>query len=188
MKQLKLLVSLTVALAWSAIGQNASGTGGISGVITDATGSAIPGALVVVENQAKGIRRELTTTEGGIFATPSLVPASGYSVTITKGGFTTYRAENVNVQVGETVTLTPTLQISSAATRVDVTSEGARHQYQQNRSFPSCRLAADPGSADQRSACRQFCVADTWGHQRPGVRTSDLPRESRRQHIPYRRD
>ncbi len=123
MKRLKLLVCLTVAFAWSAIAQNASGTGGISGVITDASGSAIPGASVTVENNAKSIRRSLTTTENGIFAAPSLVPASGYSVTITRDGFTTYKAENITVQVGETVNLAPQLQISSAATKVDVTSE-----------------------------------------------------------------
>jgi len=88
MKRLKLLVKLTMTLTCSAIAQNASGTGGISGIITDASGSVIPAARVVVENQAKGIRREVTTTDGGIFSAPSLVPASGYSVTITREGFT----------------------------------------------------------------------------------------------------
>ena len=90
-------------------------------MVTDVTGAVIPDAQVVVENAAKGIRRQVRTTESGVFATPSLVPASGYSVTVTKSGFASYQSADINVQVGETVGLKPELQISASATQVEVT-------------------------------------------------------------------
>ncbi|MBV8550697.1 MAG: TonB-dependent receptor [Acidobacteriaceae bacterium] len=102
--------------------QNASGTGGISGIVTDASGAVVPGARVSVDNAAKGIHRELSTTDAGIFAAPSLVPASGYSAKVTRDGFSAYEATNITVQVGETVSLTPRLQISSSTTKVEVTA------------------------------------------------------------------
>ena len=121
MQTFRRLLCLLAAVSLSLPAQNASGTGGISGVVTDATGSAVPGAHVLVENESKGIRRELTTTDSGIFAAPSLVPASGYAVTVSKDGFASYASKNISVQVGETVGLKPQLQVSSSSTRVEVT-------------------------------------------------------------------
>jgi hypothetical protein len=107
----------------SSLAQNTAGTGSISGVVTDASGAAVPGATIVVENQSKGIRRELTTTEGGVFNAPSLVPAPGYTVTISKQGFANFQAKDITLNVGETVNLTPRLNVGGSATRVEVTSE-----------------------------------------------------------------
>jgi hypothetical protein len=103
--------------------QNTAGTSSISGIVVDATGSAVPGATVLVENESKGIRRELTTTEGGVFNAPSLVPAAGYSVRITKAGFAEFDARNIDLQVGQTVSLSPKLDVSSSSIKVEVTAE-----------------------------------------------------------------
>jgi len=100
-----------------------SGFGAISGVVQDATGAVIANAKVVVENAEKGIRRELNTTSAGVFNAPALVPAFGYQVTISAPGFSPYEAKNITVAVGETVTLSPVLTVSSAATEVLVTAE-----------------------------------------------------------------
>ena len=107
----------------SLLAQNAAGTGGITGVVTDASGSAVPGAHVAVENESTGLRREMTTTGDGVFSAPSLVPAPGYKVTITQPGFASYEANNIRVEVGETVTLAPKLQVASATTQVEVVAE-----------------------------------------------------------------
>ncbi len=117
------LVCLLAVSAVCSLAQNASGTGGISGVVTDASGAVIQGASVVVQNESKGIRRDLTTTAAGVFDAPSLVPAPGYTVTVTRPGFQAYEATNISVQVGETVTLSPRLQVSTSTTKVEVTAE-----------------------------------------------------------------
>src|SRR5689334_22816475 len=105
------------------VAQNTAGTASISGVVTDATGATVPGAKVAVDNQSKGIHREISTTEGGVFDAAALVPASGYAVTITKEGFSTYQVKDINLTVGQTLNLAPKLDISSASTKVEVTSE-----------------------------------------------------------------
>lgn len=117
------MVCLLAALCCTLFGQNTAGTGSISGTVTDASGGAVAGATVIVENESKGIRRELTTTDGGVFSAPSLVPAAGYTVTITQPGFANYQLKNINLNVGQTVNLTPSLQVASSATQVEVTSE-----------------------------------------------------------------
>ncbi|MDQ2776302.1 MAG: TonB-dependent receptor [Acidobacteriota bacterium] len=103
--------------------QNTAGTASISGTVIDPSGSAVPGASVVVENPSKGIRRELSTTDSGVFNVPALVPAPGYTVNITKPGFARYEVKDVALTVGSTVNLNASLSVSSSATQVEVTSE-----------------------------------------------------------------
>jgi hypothetical protein len=120
-----LLVSL-LATALTLFGQNTPGTGSISGLVTDAAGAAVPNANMIVENPSNGVRRELTTREGGVFnAPPSLTPAVGYRVTISAKGFATYQVNEIPLTVGQIVTLAPKLEVSSASTRVDVSAETA---------------------------------------------------------------
>ncbi|MFL6466174.1 MAG: carboxypeptidase regulatory-like domain-containing protein [Bryobacteraceae bacterium] len=114
---------LLAALCCAVLGQNTAGTGRITGVITDPTGSAVPGAIVLVENQSKGIRRELKTTDGGLFSAPSLVPAAGYQVSVNAPGFAPYQVTNISVAVGQNVSLTPKLSVNTSTTTVEVTTE-----------------------------------------------------------------
>ena len=117
------LVCLLLAACTLAFSQNTAGTGSISGTVIDATGAAVPGARVIVANESKGIRREMETTEGGLFNAPALIPAEGYSIAISKAGFTEYLTKDVALQVGQTINLTPTLTLGSASTKVEVTSD-----------------------------------------------------------------
>ena len=117
------VVCLLAAVCCALLAQNIAGTGSISGVITDPTGAAVPGASVLVENQSKGIRRELKTTDDGLFSAPSLVPAAGYQVTVNSSGFAPYQATNISVAVGQNVNLTPKLAVNSSTTTVEVTTE-----------------------------------------------------------------
>jgi outer membrane receptor protein involved in Fe transport len=104
-------------------GQAAAGLGAVSGTVRDASGASVPGATVVVSNDAKGIKRGVTTTDAGVFAVPALVPASGYSVKVTKQGFNDYEVKDFDVAVGQTVDFRVGLQVGGATTKVDVTAE-----------------------------------------------------------------
>ena len=106
--------------ATSAFAQAVAGLGGLSGIVRDAAGGVIPGAQVLVRNEAKGIRRAYTTTDNGLFNFPALTPASGYSLSATARGFAVYESNNIEVLVGQTVNLNVTLDIVAAATRVEV--------------------------------------------------------------------
>ena len=89
----------------------------------DASGSAVPGATVLVTNDAKGIRRSLETNGSGLFTAPALVPASDYRVTVTKPGFANYEAKNITLQVGQNFDLNVTLGVATAATEVNVSAD-----------------------------------------------------------------
>ena len=84
---------LVIVLVWVgifggyALGQSGAGLGSISGVVMDASKAAVPDAMVVVANESKGIRRVLETNTQGVFTAAALIPAEGYSVTVTKQGF-----------------------------------------------------------------------------------------------------
>ncbi len=121
--RLSRLATLFLFTASGLMAQSSAGFGAISGVVTDATGSVVPNAKVVVDNPAKAVHRELTSNGAGAFSAPNLVPAAGYEVTISLPGFTTVNFKNVTVNVGETVALTPSLTVSSSATQVEVTAE-----------------------------------------------------------------
>src|SRR5215475_9867453 len=84
-------------------GQGSAGLGAVSGSVRDASSAAVPGATVVVSNEAKGIKRTVTTTEAGVFAVPALVPSAGYSIKVTKEGFTEYEVKDFDITVGQTV-------------------------------------------------------------------------------------
>ena len=113
---------LLFALAASIMqAQNTAGFGSISGVVQDPTGAVVPGAKVVVENPSKGIRRELVSNSAGQFNAPNLVPASGYQVSITSTGFASYQAKDITIEVGNTVTINPSLRVN-ASESVDVST------------------------------------------------------------------
>ena len=74
-------------------GQAAAGLGAVSGTVRDASGATVPGATVVVSNDAKGVKRSVATTDAGVFAVPALVPSAGYSIKVTKQGFADYEVK-----------------------------------------------------------------------------------------------
>jgi hypothetical protein len=121
-KVLALSICALVFVA-GAFAQATAGLGSVSGTVRDATGAVIPGATVVVANDGKGIKRTMNSTESGVFAAPSLAPSSGYSITVTKQGFALYEVKDFEILVGQNVDFKVALQVGSATTKVDVTSE-----------------------------------------------------------------
>ena len=61
------LTILVLMMAPAAFSQNA-GFGGISGVVTDASGAVVSGAQVKIDNDAKAYHRTFTTTSAGAFS------------------------------------------------------------------------------------------------------------------------
>jgi outer membrane receptor protein involved in Fe transport len=118
----RILLGLTLLLLCGvfAFAQSVAGLGAISGTVRDASGAAVPNAQVVVANESKGIRRSLTTTEAGVFTAPSLVPATGYSVTVNSQGFNAYEAKDIQVLVGQNVNLEVELGVAGTTTQVQV--------------------------------------------------------------------
>ena len=119
MKKLIAISVFALACCGGAFAQVA-GMGAISGTVRDASGAVVPDAQVIVSNESKGIKRTINTTEAGVFAAPSLVPAPGYSLMVTKQGFSNYEIKDLQVQVGQNVDLAILLTVAGSATQVQV--------------------------------------------------------------------
>ena len=100
--------------------QVTAGLASISGEVNDQSGANVPDAMVVVANESKGVRLTLTTSGGGLFNAPSLVPASGYTVTVDKSGFAEYQVKDITLLVGQNLNLTVPLTVASANQSVEV--------------------------------------------------------------------
>src|SRR5947209_6082156 len=123
MRKLFVLTVCTFVFSAALFGQAAAGLGAVTGTVRDASGASVPGATVVVANDLKGIRRTVTTTDAGVFSVPALVPSTGYSLKVTKQGFSDFEVKNFDVTVGQTVDFRVGLQVGAASSKVDVTAE-----------------------------------------------------------------
>jgi len=72
--------------------------GRITGLVTDQSGAAVPGATVTVENVNTGIKSTVKTNATGVYIVGSLIPGK-YTVKVDMTGFSGFTQENVNVEV-----------------------------------------------------------------------------------------
>ena len=123
-KKMKKILTLCVLLSLGALNMFAqAGLSAITGSVHDASGSVVPAAKVVIANESKGIRREIDTTNAGVFNAPALVPADGYSIEVSKPGFSKSTTKDISLTVGQTLDIPVSLSIATAAVAVNVTAE-----------------------------------------------------------------
>lgn len=96
-------------------------TGTVIGTVQDATGAAVPGATVQIQNIAKGVNYQTTTNESGNYTQADVQPGP-YTVTITKTGFQKYVQQNVAVTVGQSARVDATMQVGTETQEVTVSS------------------------------------------------------------------
>jgi outer membrane receptor protein involved in Fe transport len=77
-----------------------SATGGIRGIVTDATGATLPNATVIAKNLATGVELKTTTTGEGAYSTPRILPGI-YTVVVEASGFKKSEVTNIEVSVGK---------------------------------------------------------------------------------------
>lgn len=116
-----LCVLTTCAVLQVTAAAQSPGTGGaISGVIVDSAEGRVTEASVEVVNESKGIRREATSNGAGLFTFTSLPPGDGYSVKISKPGFSIHQTTQIEILIGQNVQLNVKLELSPAQTFTDV--------------------------------------------------------------------
>lgn len=112
-----LLLLIAASSTWA---QSAAGVAAISGAVRDASGAAVPNAKVVISSDARGEIRTLNSNAAGVFAAPALIPGPGYKVTITASGFAVWELKDIDLRVGQDLSLTANLAIAQSATQVEV--------------------------------------------------------------------
>src|ERR1700674_1381093 len=71
----------------------------VTGLVTDPTGAAVPGATVTVTSAATGAKLSATTSDRGEYAVPAL-PGGAYKISVSQAGFNTQTVDGVALNVG----------------------------------------------------------------------------------------
>ena len=122
----KLIVSLLVCLGAvllcaSMAPAQSSGTGAISGIVTDPQGRAVPNATVTATSLETNQERTATTGSGGDFKFSLLSPGN-YRLKFSAAGFKTGEVSSVNVNVTETQSVNQSLEVGAITQTVTVES------------------------------------------------------------------
>jgi outer membrane receptor protein involved in Fe transport len=113
------VIGVWLVLGLAARGSAQSATGSIEGAIVDQTGAAMPGVTVTAVETATGVTRTTVTDDAGVFRLP-LLPVGLYDVTAELAGFQLRRMPEVQVTIGQTVTLNVQMAVSGVAETVHV--------------------------------------------------------------------
>jgi hypothetical protein len=116
-------------------------TGELSGTVVDETGGVLPGATVVLTNEASGTKRNTVTNTEGFFSF-SAVPAAVYTVSIEMQGFSTVEYKNVELRGGDARTLR-TVNMKVAAVAAVVTVSGVESMTPITSGEKSATLTAE---------------------------------------------
>jgi len=115
---LLMLVSL-FACASSGWGQAQITSGTVQGNVFDETGASVADATIETRNLDTNFTETNATNADGHFAFLSLTPGR-YWLTISKRGFATVLQENVNLTVGQVISIPVTMKISSVIQQIVV--------------------------------------------------------------------
>src|SRR5579875_3286583 len=104
-------------LPLSLLGQTVSGR--ITGVITDPSGNAVPGARVTLTNLGTGAKRSSASGSAGVYIIESILPGR-YSLQVQKEGFKTYVVSGILLQVNESRTVNVQLSLGTVTQSVEI--------------------------------------------------------------------
>lgn len=107
-------------------------TGSILGQIGDATGAALPGASITVENKSTGASFSAVSGSAGQYEIPSL-HTGVYKITAALNGFSSAVADNITVSVGGRQHIDLTLQVGQTATTVQVSDVALQLQTESSQ-------------------------------------------------------
>lgn len=115
-----LFALLALVLAWPAAAQDFRGS--ITGRVNDQSGGALPGVTVTATNVATNVPTATTTNAEGSFTILYLTPGR-YVVSAELSGFKKLNRENIEVRVGDRLTLDLNLEVGGMEEVVSVTAE-----------------------------------------------------------------
>src|SRR2546426_2938774 len=107
-------------LAWS----QSSYTAAVRGVITDASGGALPGAKVSVVEAERNVTHTATSDEAGRYSMTALPPGR-YTLTVEAQGFKKYTKSAFSLVVQQQATFDISLSVGELTTVVEVEGESS---------------------------------------------------------------
>jgi hypothetical protein len=113
-------MALCLVFAPTGFGQTQITTGTVQGDVLDERGGSVPGASIEVKNLDTNFIKTETTDAEGHYALLNLTPGR-YTITFSKTGFTTVVLQNINVTIGQALSIPVTFKVSSVAQQIVVT-------------------------------------------------------------------
>jgi len=130
-RYLVVLLSLLL-LACELVAQTADAT--MSGYVTDASGSGVPDAKVILKNPSTGVIRTTQTNGTGFYLFTYVLPAQAYELSVEAPGFQRQVHPDIRVEVAQSVRTDFPLQVGQAQQEITVTS-GAQMVQTDNASL-----------------------------------------------------
>ncbi len=109
-----------LACAPSGFPQSQTTTGTVQGDVVDERGGSVAGATAEARNLDTNFTQTEKTNSDGHFAFLSLAPGR-YQLTISQPGFASILQKNVNLTVGQVITIPVTMKISTVSQQIVVT-------------------------------------------------------------------
>jgi len=124
-RSLSAAIIVLICAAGTLVAQSERGT--IAGTVTDASGSAIPAAKVIITNIATNEVVTTISTEAGDFTVPNL-PIGTYNVRVEHPGFSSEVRSGITLNASGTVRVEAQLKIGETKTTVEVMATVAQLQ------------------------------------------------------------
>jgi len=105
-----------------AAGQSEAAHASIEGIVTDASGGLLPGAVVTMTNVDNGSERYVVTNGDGLYRAP-LLPLGTYRIVAELPGFKRFEQEGVRLLVGTTAVVNITLLVGGLSETVTVSAD-----------------------------------------------------------------
>jgi hypothetical protein len=94
----------------------------LSGIVSDSSGSVVPGASIKLTNTETGVVLTVTSNEAGLYRFLFLNPGT-YKLVATTAGFKTFERDKIQLNVSEAATLPVTLEVGAQTDKITVSAE-----------------------------------------------------------------
>src|SRR6185437_12194965 len=109
------------ALSFGSLAWGQQPTAQLTGLITDATNAAVPGASIEVTNVNTGVARTTTSNESGNYVFPVLNPGT-YNLVVKKTGFDEVTRTGLELSVSQVARFDFKLQVGSSTVSIQVSA------------------------------------------------------------------
>ena len=118
-----IMLLLGSAVAWASI------TGSIAGIVTDPSGSVVPGAPVTATNTATGVQATVQTDGAGFYSFPDL-PVGDYNLDVKQTGFKSYHKGGIHIDANSAIRADVKLALGEVSEKVTVESSAVQVETQ----------------------------------------------------------
>jgi len=122
-------LSLLVLLVVTVVAIWAQSTAQINGIVSDASGAAVPGAEVRAIQNDTGASRTVSSGSGGEFVLSNLAPGQ-YTLEVSKPGFSKFRQIGINLAVADNPNIPVALAVGTVDQQIEVQANAAMVETQ----------------------------------------------------------